>query len=87
MGLLTIYSMTKIWSEAFWTPHPDKIKPTLSRLTRAERWRLLTPIAGLATLTVIIGLYPEPFVQFAERTATQLLDPSAYVAAVLGGRP
>ena len=87
VGLLTIYSMTKIWSEAFWTPHPDKIKPTLSRLTRAERWRLLTPIAGLATLTVIIGLYPEPFVQFAERTATQLLDPSAYVAAVLGGRP
>jgi len=35
-------------------------------------------------LTCIIGFFPEPFVQFAERSAAQLLDPSAYVTAVLG---
>jgi len=87
VGLLTIYSMTKIWAEAFWTPHPDGLEPRLSSLTRAERWRLLSPIAGLATLTVIIGLFPEPFVVFAERTAAQLLDSTAYVTAVLGAAP
>ncbi len=45
---------------------------------------LLLPIVGLATLTVIIGLWVEPFVQLAERAAEQLLDPAAYVRAVLG---
>ena len=44
----------------------------------------MIPVAGLAALTIFIGLNPEPFVQFAERTTEQLLDPSAYITAVLG---
>jgi multicomponent Na+:H+ antiporter subunit D len=36
---------------------------------------------------VFIGLNPEPFLQFAERSAAQLLDPTDYVQAVLGVRP
>ena len=84
VGLLTIYSMTKIWAEAFWKPHPEGIEPSLDRLDTATRARMLWPIAGLALLTLIIGFFPEPFVQFAERAAAQLLDPSAYIAAVLG---
>ncbi|MEM9726701.1 MAG: proton-conducting transporter membrane subunit [Pseudomonadota bacterium] len=83
VGLLTIYSMTKIWAGAFWAPHPDGVEPSVSKLTPAGRLALLTPIAGLAVMTIIIGLAPEPFVQFAEVAAAQLLDPSAYVAAVL----
>ncbi|WP_102109473.1 Na+/H+ antiporter subunit D [Oceaniglobus roseus] len=86
VGLLTIFSMTKIWGEAFWPPHPDGVEPKLSRLTRAERWRLLTPIAALATMTVIIGLFPQPFITFAEGAAAQLLDKTAYVDAVLGAQ-
>ena len=54
---------------------------------RSTLWPLVLPIAGLATLTIIIGLNPEPFVQFAERSAAQLLNPEAYVRAVLGGTP
>ena len=87
VGLLTIYSMTKIWGEAFWTPHPDGIDPTLSSLTRYERWALILPIASLAALTCVIGFYPEPFVAFAERAADQLLDPEPYIRAVLGDAP
>ncbi len=84
VGLLTIYSMTKIWGYAFWEPHPKGATPKLSNLTTMERASLLVPIASLAVLTCIIGLFPEPFVQFAERSAEQLLDPTAYVTAVLG---
>jgi multicomponent Na+:H+ antiporter subunit D len=84
VGLLTIYSMTKIWGYAFWKPHPAGVEPRLSRLEAKDRAALLTPIAALAVLTCIIGFFPEPFVQFAERSAAQLLDPSDYVAAVLG---
>ena len=84
VGLLTIYSMTKIWAEAFWKAHPDGIDPVPSRLSAGDRRALLLPIAALATLTIIIGFFPEPFVGFAERAAGQLLDPSAYLQAVLG---
>ena len=84
VGALTIFSMTKIWAEAFWSPHPENQEPKLSQLEPRPRRALLLPIAGLAVLTCIIGLFPEPFVQFAEGSAAQLLDSSAYVEAVLG---
>jgi multicomponent Na+:H+ antiporter subunit D len=50
-----------------------------------ERVALWAPIVLLASLTVVIGLMPEPFIVFAERAANQLVDPSAYVKGVLGG--
>jgi multicomponent Na+:H+ antiporter subunit D len=84
VGLLTIYSMTKIWGAAFWKPHPAGLQPSLKSLPAKDRAALLTPIAALALLTCIIGLFPEPFVQFATRSADQLLNPEAYIAAVLG---
>ncbi len=84
VGLLTIYSMTKIWAEAFWKAHPDGHAPRLSQLSRHERRHLLTPVAALAAMTLAIGFFPDPFVQFAQAAAEQLLDPSAYITAVLG---
>lgn len=87
VGLLTIYSMTKIWAQAFWEAHPDGIDPKLTSLSNRDRAAMLFPIAGLAVLTVIIGTMPEPFVQFAEASAAQLLDPTAYITAVLGEQP
>ena len=87
VGLLTIFSMTKIWGAAFWPAHPDGIKPRLSDLPVFDRVALMAPIIALAVLTCVIGLYPEPFVQFAERAAGQLLDPTDYVETVLGVRP
>jgi multicomponent Na+:H+ antiporter subunit D len=83
VGLLTIYSMTKIWGNAFWKPHPAGVSPKLSVLPAKDRAALLVPIAVMASLTCVIGLFPEPFVLFAERAAEQLLDPQAYVDIVL----
>ena len=85
-GLMTIYSMTKIWAEAFWSPHPDGRVPHLADLPGPARAALVIPIAALALLTCAIGLFPQPFVAFAEVAANQLLDPAPYRAAVLGGR-
>ncbi len=84
VGLLTIYSMTKIWAEAFWKAHPDGIEPQLDRIAPARRQALLVPIAGLAAMTLVIGFFPQPFVTFAEAAASQLLDPTGYITAVLG---
>jgi multicomponent Na+:H+ antiporter subunit D len=78
-GLLTIYSMTKIWGEAFWKPHPDGAVAA----TTAPR-AMVTPIAALAACTVVIGLFAQPFLAVAERSAAELLDPASYITAVLG---
>ncbi len=86
VGLLTIYSMTKIWTQAFWKPLPEGIAepppPAPGRLVL-----LLVPIIAMAALTVVIGLWPQPFLTFATTAAEQLLTPGLYVAAVLGGTP
>ncbi len=83
VGLLTAYSMTKIWLNAFWKPLPGHLVPP-APLPPARRRLLLGPVAGLAAITLAIGLYVRPFYELAERAASELLDPSAYVEAVLG---
>ena len=84
VGLLTIFSMTKIWGEVFWKPHPGEFDPSIARLGWQIALPMVLPIAGLAALTMLIGLYPEPFVTFAERAAGQLLEPGDYISKVLG---
>jgi multicomponent Na+:H+ antiporter subunit D len=78
-GLLTIYSMTKIWGEAFWKPHPGGAVPA----TAAPR-AMVAPIAALAACTVVIGLFAQPFLAVAERAAAELTEPARYIRAVLG---
>jgi multicomponent Na+:H+ antiporter subunit D len=80
-GLLTIYSMTKIWGEAFWKPHPDGQLAA----TSAPR-AMVAPIAALAACTVVIGLFAQPFLAVAERAGAELTEPALYIAAVLGPR-
>ena len=55
------------------------------RSRRGGRWLLLAPIATLAGVTLAIGLYARPLYVLAERAADELMAPSHYVEAVLGG--
>jgi multicomponent Na+:H+ antiporter subunit D len=85
VSLLTIFSMTKIWAEAFWKAAPEgQITQTLSPMDKAL---YLAPIIFLALLTIIIGIAVEPLFRIAEHGAAQLLYPEAYVNAVLGRQP
>jgi multicomponent Na+:H+ antiporter subunit D len=81
VGLLTLYSMTKIWAEGFWKPQPHH--EPVAAVPQSMLW----PVRVLALLLVVGGLWIAPLYAVAMATAGQLLDPSAYVAAVLGGRP
>ncbi|MCV6597822.1 MAG: Na+/H+ antiporter subunit D [Mangrovicoccus sp.] len=83
VGLFTIFSMTKIWAEAFWKEHPDEITPE-PPMDGTALWPRYAAVIFLALLTVAIGLVPQPFLELAETASAQLLDPSAYIAAVLG---
>ncbi|MCO6390157.1 Na+/H+ antiporter subunit D [Aliihoeflea aestuarii] len=79
VGLMTTFSMSKIWMEAFWKPMPRsrKVRTTLPGL-------MLLPIGLLGTVTVFIGLNPEPLVAYSQAAAAELLDASGYIQAVLG---
>jgi multicomponent Na+:H+ antiporter subunit D len=85
VSLLTLYSMTKLWNEAFAKAQPPAL-PVLP-LARGDLALRLAPIVGLAALTVAIGVAPGVLFALSARAAEQLLDPTAYVAAVLGGAP
>lgn len=86
VGLLTVYSMTKIWGEAFWKPRPsaEAGKSLPPARSEGEIW-LLLPITVLAIITMVLGLVPGPFLALAEQAAHELLNPDIYVKAVLGG--
>jgi len=85
VGLLTLFSMVKIWSEAFWKAEPAEAAPPDAR-KRLSGW-MLAPIIVLAATTVLMGLCMEPVIRFALEAAQQLLDPQTYINTVLGGRP
>ncbi len=81
VGLLTLFSMAKIWIEAFWGEAPENAAPdpTLPR-------GAVFASAGLALLTVALGLGAEGLWQLANEAAATLLEPERYVRAVLGAR-
>jgi multicomponent Na+:H+ antiporter subunit D len=84
VGLLTVYSMVKIWNEGFWKPQPAAATgETAAAVSPADAW-MLAPIVALAALTVLMGLSPEPLVQLARTAAGEILDPGGYVYTVIG---
>lgn len=83
VGLLTLFSMIKIWAEVFWK-RPPETDPPIDLTGKLSAW-MLSPVIMLAVITVAIGLYGEPLYQLAEVAANQLLNPQGYIDAVLGG--
>lgn len=84
VGLLTLFSMLKLWGEAFWKPAPQTAAGRDPRSAINLRdW--LVPIGFLAALTILIGLGAGPAFNFALRAGEQLMDPSIYIQAVMGG--
>ncbi|MEM1085705.1 MAG: proton-conducting transporter membrane subunit [Verrucomicrobiota bacterium] len=82
VGLLTVFSMLKIWRAAFWgeTPGDSPEKPAAPAAIASS--------AVLAVVTILIGLAAGPLFGLAETAAAGLRDPSTYIDAVLGsGNP
>ena len=85
VGVLTLFSMTKIWAEAFWKPLPEEAKNERPSLGKPLALSLVLPCATLAVLTLLIGLWSEPLFVAAQIASEQLLDSDAYIEAVLNG--
>lgn len=85
VGLLTLISMIKIWSEAFWKPAPVETTVAVPAAAASKKVTLamFAPIVFLTLVTISMGLWPEVLLTVVERAAEQLLDPREYVHAVL----
>jgi multicomponent Na+:H+ antiporter subunit D len=80
VSILTLYSMTKIWAEAFWKG-PDRADD--DEPSEPTPPTMLIPVAALALITVLVGLLAGPAFTLASRTADQLLDRQGYIDAVM----
>ena len=88
VSLLTLFSMAKIWAAAFWGKTPGsnthQFEPN-DNAAVVSKVALYLPMVVLALLTLAIGFLTEPVFDLATRAAEQLLNPTGYVQAVLGG--
>lgn len=95
VSMLTLFNVTRLWSEIFWKERPEMQANTLETdaraepaklpapMTRREKLLLAGPIVVLVVLTVGMGIGAEPIFSLAASASQQLLDPSAYIQAVL----
>jgi multicomponent Na+:H+ antiporter subunit D len=59
-GLLTLYSMSKIWLEGFWKPGPA------AQIAKPLPRPALTAVVMLSLAALVTGLYPEPLIHFLQ---------------------
>lgn len=81
VSVLTLFSMTKIWAYAFWSPEPEDGADL--DVPAADWWGRVLPIAALCVFTLIISFSAEWVFQLSMQTAEQLLNPSLYIDTVL----
>ena len=87
VSILTLYSMTKIWAEAFWKEPPESMPeppPVHGTQDRVRIGLMPAPIVALAAGTLVLGIFVGPLYAVAERAGEQVLDTEGYQRAVLG---
>lgn len=70
VGLLTLYSMSKIWVEGFWKPHPmqqpdhgpAQLRPAATALPATA----YTAVMLLSLVILIMGIFPDPFIRYVD---------------------
>ncbi len=75
-GFLTLYSMSKIWSYAFW-------RNPIREAAAASYRGMMLPTAFLVGFTILMGVWAQPFWGIATRAADTVMQPAEYVRAVL----
>ncbi len=82
-GFLTLMAVARIWAAAVWAPHPAGEQAVAERLPAA----MLVPLLALVAAIVGLGVVAAPFVDGAGAIAAGILDPTAYIVAVLEPAP
>ena len=82
VGLMTLLIVAQVWSRAFWkSASEEELQPVGSLFQRSA---LQGTVVVLVLSLVVIGLYAQPLYTLAEQAAASLVNPEAYIEAVLG---
>jgi len=87
-SFLTLFIIAKLWSEVFWKdpqilPKKEHIK-YFDELKPLKKRAMLASVVFLSILSLGIGFGAEWVMRIAMTVAENLMDPSAYIQAVLG---
>ncbi|MFD2644939.1 monovalent cation/H+ antiporter subunit D [Pseudomonas japonica] len=77
-GLASLIALVRLGVQRFWKPQ-ERPSPLL-------RMYECVPIVALLGLCVVLSLWAEPLMRYAQDTAASLDDPASYIEAVLGTR-
>ena len=81
VGILTLFSMIKIWNESFWKAAPE----TGFSPSDPTPGRPMLALCMLGSLTLVFSLGGSFVFKFAQRAGMELANPDAYIQAVLRG--
>lgn len=82
VGVLTFYSMSKIWNEVFLKK--SAVPLVQSQQTQKQKWTMGLPIFLFCCWTIMMGLWPDFFLSQSQAAAESLLNPQVMVEQVLG---
>ncbi len=78
VGLFTLFSMIKIWNEAYWKKEPQEaVQGKVSR-------RAIAATSLLAFAVIMLGVFAGPVSEITVEAAKQVVFPEFYINAVLG---
>lgn len=83
VGVITLFSMTKIWSEAFWKDQPEEFE--VENTEKGYSPYMIIPVIVMSISAISLGLFGDPVFKTCMQAAEQLLDSGEYINAVLGG--
>ena len=85
VSVLTLFSMVKIWAEAYWKPEPEDAPARPARPGDVSLGLMFVTSSILAAVAVMIGVFVGPLIDVCTDAAAGVLRPASYVEAVLGG--
>ncbi|MDF1573299.1 MAG: proton-conducting transporter membrane subunit [Bacteroidales bacterium] len=84
VGLLTLYSMIKIWNEAFLKKMPEERRGAPTVKVRLKMIDIL-PSVILGSVTILMGIFASTVFDLTLQAAESLLDPVVYIESVMKG--
>ncbi|MCL6261088.1 Na+/H+ antiporter subunit D [Aquiflexum sp. TKW24L] len=87
-SFLTLWVIARIWGEVFWKNGVELPKKAnglyFSQMSRIDQFLMVFPIVLLSAISLYIGFGAENIALLSQRITSELMDPSAYIEAVLG---
>ena len=86
-SFITLFVITRFWSEAFWKKIKNPVRRQHIRyydqMSLQQKILLIAPIVFLSAISLYIGLGAENIFRLSNHIAAELVDTSAYIEAVL----